>query len=334
MDLLTIDGSIGEGGGQILRTAIAMSAILGKGVRIVNIRKSRPKPGLAVQHVKSIELARDMADASVKGLFTGSTEVEFIPGTIEGGDYSLDMTTAGSITLALQSVLPIAAYAPDPVNLDIIGGTDVKWSPPYDYFENVTLPALRFTGFSATSLLLTRGFYPAGNGHVKVHVKPASLHGFELIEPRGDVISGVSASSRLPPHVAMRQSKAASECLATLGYKTGAIRTDIRNDISTGSSITLFKGFMGGSALGERGVPAEKVGRDAATKLAGELKTGAAVDAHLADQLVIYMALADGNSGFTASNVTDHTLTGIRLLEMMTGRPFQIVKNKVSIIRS
>jgi len=334
MDLMTIDGSIGEGGGQILRTAIAMSAILQKGVRITNIRKSRPRPGLAIQHVKSIELARDMADASVKGLFTGSTEVEFIPGPIKGGDYSINMTTAGSITLALQSVLPIATYAPGPVNLDIIGGTDVKWSPPIDYFENVTLPALRLFGFSAGSSLLARGFYPVGNGHVKVHVKPASLHGIEFIEPYGDVINGVSASSRLPQHVAMRQSRAAGEYLASQGYKTGDIRTDIRNDISTGSSITLFKGFTGGSALGERGIPAEKVGLDAATKLAGELETHAAVDAHLADQLVIYMALADGRSGFSASHITDHTLTGIRLLEMMTGRAFEVVKNKVSIIRS
>ena len=125
-----MDGSIGEGGGQILRTAIALSAILQKSVRIHNIRKARPRPGLGVQHVKSIELARSLCDASVKGLAVGSTEIEFTPGPIKSGDFSINMGTAGSITLALQSILPIAAYAPGQVTLDITGGTDVKWSPP------------------------------------------------------------------------------------------------------------------------------------------------------------------------------------------------------------
>lgn len=333
--LRTVDGSIGEGGGQILRTAIALSAIQQKAVRIVNIRKSRPKPGLGIQHVKSIEIAGEMTDASIDGLRHGSTEVTFDPGPIKAGNFIVHMGTAGSITLTLQSVLPIAAYAPGPITLDITGGTDVKWAPPYDYFHGVTMYALGQFGYHIEASLLARGYFPAGNGRVIVRTLPAKLEGADLIEPRGDVIVGVSASSRLPAHVCERQANAASEYLRSRGYEVGDIRLDIRNDTSTGSGISLCKGFTGGNALGERGKPAEKVGREAASMLAGELQAGAAVDAHLADQLIIYMALAGGPSSIMTSVLSDHTATGLRIVEQMTGRKFEIKKgDKTTLIRS
>lgn len=333
--LLTIDGSIGEGGGQILRTAIALSAIRQKAVRIVNIRKSRPRPGLGIQHVKSIAIAREMTDAVVEGSFHGSTEVTFSPGPIKQGNYAINMGTAGSITIALQSILPIAAYAPGPVKLDLTGGTDVKWSPPFDYFANITVPAIGRFGFRVEPELIARGYFPAGGGRVQVRTTPARLNGIELVEPRDDPISGVSASSRLPPHVTERQAKAAFDLLRSVGYETGDIRLDIRNDASTGSSITLIKGFMGGSALGERGKPAEKVGREAASLLADELRTGAVIDAHLADQLIIYMALAEGPSCIKAGRLTGHAEAGIRIVEQMTGIKFEIEKaDRATIIRS
>lgn len=331
---LTIDGSIGEGGGQILRIAIALSAILQKGVRIVNIRRSRPRPGLGVQHIKSIEIARAMTRATVEGLYPGSTEVVFEPGPIRAGEYVLDMGTAGSITLALQSILPVAAYAPGPVTLDITGGTDVKWAPPYDYFKNVTLPALARFGVHIEPVLISRGFFPVGNGRVKVGIVPGEFHGVEFIEPYGDLVEGSSASSRLPPHVAMRQATAAVNYLKAQGIETGEIGLDVRNDRSTGSSITLYKGYVGSSTLGERGTPAERVGQTAAAMLADALKTGAAVDDHLADQLIIYMGLAGGPSSMAINRVTDHTSAGIRIVEQMTGRKFEILKNKSIIIRS
>lgn len=333
--LLTIDGSVGEGGGQILRTAIALSAIMQKAVRIVNIRKSRPRPGLGIQHVKSIEIARDMTGASVEGLRHGSTEVTFDPGPIKPGNYTINMGTAGSITLALQSILPIAAYAPGPVTLDMTGGTDVKWAPPYDYFHCVTMPALGRFGFHMDASLLARGYFPAGNGRVIVSTVPSALRGADILEPGNGSVEGVSASSRLPPHVCERQAKAAAEYLKSLGYDVGDIKLDIRSDISTGSSITLYKGLAGGSALGERGKTAEKVGREAASQLAGALKSGAAVDAHLADQLIIYMALSEGESCISASRVTEHTAAGIRVVEQMTGKKFEIKRiDDKTLIRS
>jgi RNA 3'-terminal phosphate cyclase (ATP) len=334
MDLATIDGSIGEGGGQVLRTAIALSAILQKGIRIINIRKERPRPGLGIQHVKSMEIARDMTGARATGIYPGSTEAIFIPGPIKAGDYTIRMGTAGSITLALQSILPIAAYAPGPVTLDITGGTDVKWSPSYDYFENVTLPALAMFGFRVESRLISRGYFPVGNGRAVVRASPARLRGLDLTEPVGDRISGVSASSRLPSHVGARQAKAANDYLRSHGYEAGDIKLDVRNGASTGSSITLFKGYIGGSALGERGKSAEKVGQEAASYIVEEQKSGAAVDVHLADQLVIYMALAAGPSSMTVRKVTGHTSAGILVARQMLGRDFEVIEKKVTFIRS
>jgi RNA 3'-terminal phosphate cyclase (ATP) len=334
MEKITIDGSIGEGGGQILRTAIALSSILQKDIRITNIRKSRPRPGLGLQHVKSIELAAALTGAVLKGVHFGSTEVEFMPGQIKSGDFSINMGTAGSITLALQSVLPIAAYAPGPVVLDITGGTDVKWAPPYDYFKNVIVPALKLFGYDIGSTLIKRGYFPIGNGQVIVNLQPAKLYSVDLTSQKGNIVNGISSSSRLPPHVATRQSKAAREYLESCGYEIDEISLDLRNDSSIGSSITLFSGLMGGSALGERGLPAERVGRIAAESLVEELKTGAAVDEHLADQLIIYMALADGCSNITCSKISGHTLTGIGLVELMTGKKFNVSQNKISVIRS
>lgn len=333
MGFFEVDGSYGEGGGQILRSAVALSAILGKGVVVKNVRKGRPRPGLGTQHIKSIELARDICNAEVKGLFPGSTEIQFIPGPIKSGNYSLDIGTAGSITLALQSVIPIACFASGRVTLEVTGGTDVKWSPPYDYFQYVTLPALRRLGIKASSILVSRGYFPVGNGKAILSITPSSLHGTDITRQAGTEISGISTSSRLPLHVTERQAKAASDYLASKGLRVGEIRIDARNDLSTGSSITLYTGFLGSSALGERGLPAENVGRKAAEKLYEEIASGAAVDEHLSDQLIIFMGLAKGRSSFTTSRLSSHASTNMWVVEQMLAKKFEIVKNKNVLIR-
>jgi RNA 3'-terminal phosphate cyclase (ATP) len=334
MDLIEVDGSYGEGGGQILRSAIALSSIIGKGVLIKGIRKNRPRPGLAIQHIKSIELARDMTDARVTGLGIGSTELKFIPGRIKGGSYFLDVGTAGSITLVLQSVMPIANFASSPVLIDIIGGTDVKWSPPFDYLQNVTLPALKKFGFEAELSLIRRGFFPRGGGRVVMKITPSKLHSANITRPEGETVNGVSSSSRLPPHVVERQASAAKKILEQNGYSVGNICLDPRDDPSTGSSITLYKGLIGGNALGERGLPAEKVGEEAASLLIKEIMSGAAVDSYLADQLIPYMALSPGDSKVLTCEITSHATTNIWVVEKLTGKKFTVEKNKMILIRS
>ena len=332
MNLIEVDGSYGEGGGQILRSAVAISAILGKGVVIKNIRKGRPKPGLSVQHIKSIELSGKLCNATIEGLAQGSTEVCFIPEAIVGGYHKLDIGTAGSITLVLQSVLPIACFAPGQVIFEITGGTDVKWSPPYDYFKHVTLPALRLFGVDITTTLIRRGFFPRGDGKAIITLGPSVIHGADISIPSKGEIMGVSASSRLPPHVVERQAKSAKEFLKTKGLDVGDIELDIRDEPSTGSSITLYRGFLGASSLGERGIRAEKVGSEAAKNLYDEIRTCAAVDEHLADQLIIFMGLAKGSSRILASSISSHTSTNIRIVEQMLGKKFEIIKNNGSLI--
>ncbi|OPY25870.1 MAG: RNA 3'-terminal-phosphate cyclase [Methanocella sp. PtaU1.Bin125] len=334
MDLIEIDGSYGEGGGQILRSAIAVSAITGRGVIIRNIRKNRPRPGLGVQHIKSIEMAGRMTGASIEGLAPGSTSITFIPGDIRGGEYSLDLGTAGSISLVLQSVAPIAAFAPSAVTFHVTGGTDVRWSPTVDYFRNVTLHALRSFGLKGELNIESRGFFPVGWGRVTAVIEPSRLRGVAAESPEPPSVRGVSSSSRLPPHVVRRQAEAAQKYLNSLGIEVSGIALDARNDRSTGSSITLFSGFLGGSALGERGLPAEKVGIEAATILANEIESGAAVDPFLCDQLITFMALAEGASVITTGSVTSHAVTNMWVMEQMTNRRFTVEKDRVVYIRS
>jgi RNA 3'-terminal phosphate cyclase (ATP) len=354
--LIRIDGSYGEGGGQIIRTAVALSAVTGTEVTISNIRSNRPKPGLKAQHMSAIRTAADMTGARIWGLKSGSTELTFSPGDISGGHYSIDIGTAGSITLLLQCLMPVASAAQEPVSLDITGGTDVAWSPPIDYMAHVLLPVLAAMGLKCSIELYRRGYYPRGGGRVTATIHPSALRAVELDkeketdtkkeEEEGEeeieiemeketetetekepcIVSGISHSSNLPPHVAQRQADAAATALEKAGYNS-SIDTWAASSPSTGSGITLWCGYTGGSALGKRGLPAEKVGKAAAGEIITELDSWAAVDVHLADQLIPYMGLARGGS-FTVREVSGHTKTNIWVVEQFLGVEFRIEEKK------
>ena len=327
--MIQIDGSYGEGGGQIIRTAVALSAVTGTEVTISNIRINRPKPGLKAQHMTAIRTAANMTGAQVSGLKPGSTELRFSPGDISGGHYSMDIGTAGSITLLLQCLMPVASAAQEPVSLDITGGTDVAWSPPVDYMSHVLLPVLSAMGLKCSIELHRRGYYPRGGGRVTAIIHPSVLEAVDLeIEKENEpcTVAGISHSSNLPPHVAQRQADAAAEALEKAGYSS-SIDTRAASFPSTGSGITLWCGNTGGSALGKRGLPAEKVGKAAAGEIITELGSGGAVDVHLADQLIPYMGLAGGGS-FTMREVSGHTRTNIWVVEQFLGVEFRIEEKK------
>jgi len=343
--LIRIDGSYGEGGGQIIRTAVALSAVTGTEVTISNIRSNRPKPGLKAQHMSAIRTAADMTGARISGLKSGSTELTFSPGDISGGHYNIDIGTAGSITLLLQCLMPVASAAQEPVSLDITGGTDVAWSPPIDYMAHVLLPVLASMGLKCNIRLQRRGYYPRGGGRVTAIIHPSALRAVELDKEketdtkkedemekeRGKekepcTVSGISHSSNLPPHVMQRQADAATVALEKAGYSS-SIDSWAASSPSTGSGITLWCGYTGGSALGKRGLPAEKVGRMAAREIIAELGSWAAVDVHLADQLIPYMGLSRGGS-FTVREVSGHTRTNIWVVEQFLGVEFRIEEKK------
>lgn len=326
--MIEIDGSFGEGGGQIVRTAVALSAVTGKAVRIARIRQGRSKPGLAAQHAQALRALAAICDAGTSGATPGSSEIIFTPGKIRGGRHRIEIGTAGSVTLLLECLLPALLSADGPSSLQIQGGTDVQWSPAIDYFKKVFLPALSTFGAKVSLEVLQRGYYPRGQGEVLLEVEPARLLASHLESPACSgqiiqnhivqniqnnqstqcVVQGVSHCSNLPEHVAARQAESAEQALAQAGFSSQIYREPLRLP-SLGSGITLWSGYKGASSLGERGLPAEKVGRRAAEELIIELKSPATVDVHLADQLIPYLALAGGS--YTVREISLHAKTNI-----------------------
>lgn len=328
---MKLDGSYGEGGGQILRTAVALSAVTGEPVEINNIRKMRPKPGLSAQHVNAVESAAALCDGEVSGCDLHSTSLTFTPGKIKAGIYNIDIGTAGSITLLLQCLMPIALHSPGTVKLNISGGTDVSWSPTIDYLRYVTLFAFSRMGYDCSIRLARRGYYPRGCGGVEAVITPAKL---KIIKFENNVcafVEGISHSSRLPAHVAQRQASAAQKLLQQEGYDTH-ITLEAKEEPSTGSGLTLWCGCAGGSALGKPGLSAEKVGILAAGAVLAELKSKAGVDVYLADQLIPYMALAGGGS-FTTRDISLHTRTNIWVTEQFLDVKFNIQELDTGILR-
>lgn len=329
--MIRIDGSYGEGGGQILRTAISLSCLTGEAVEVYNIRANRPKPGLAAQHLKGIEAAKLISHAEVEGLKIGSTRVIFRPGTLRGGEFRIDIGTAGSVTLILQTVLLPSLAAEKETFFHITGGTDVNWSPPIDYVRNVTFRALREMGVQVGVDLVARGYYPKGGGRVTVRISPSKLRGVEYqrIDER---IGGVSHCSNLPAHITRRQAESAANFLKAHGYEV-EIKTEIRKDFSTGSGITLWSGYKGGSALGEKGKRAETVGEEAARMLVNELRTKAAFDSHLADQIMPFAAVAKGVTEYSTSRITMHQRSNVYVIQEFLGDVVEMSETEVPVVR-
>jgi len=338
--MIDIDGSFGEGGGQIVRTAVALSAVTGKPVHISKIRQGRPKPGLAPQHAHAILALADICRAKTSGIAPGSSEISFSPGEIQGGNYEISIGTAGSTTLLLQCLLPALLRANAPSTVSVQGGTDVQWSPTIDYFCNVFLPSLESFGAEVSLELVKRGYYPQGQGRVVCRIKPSELQAahLELLDPSDAGrdrtkmdIWGLSHCSNLPEHVARRQSDAAVEALRQAGFVAKVAKEVLRLP-STGSGITLWARspgvYIGASSLGRRGLPAEMVGKSAAEELIRELISSASVDIHLADQLVPYLALAGGS--YSTREMSLHTKTNIWTASHFLERKISISRKDIS----
>ena len=339
-EVVIIDGA--SGGGQVLRNAVALSAVTGRAIRVTNVRGSRPKPGLRPQHLAALRAAADLCRAHLDGAEISSRQIEFHPGEFpSGGARRLDVGTAGSLTLVLQCLLPALAQATSESELTLTGGTDVPFSPPFDYFERVLLPALRGMGVPVASELVARGFYPKGGGQAKVQMRPArAITPIAWLERGGiERITGRSFSLGLPDHIARRMQEAACARLQRAGYGETAIEIEVvARGRSEGCGIALEAmcetgARLGGNALGRRGKRAEEVGEEAAEMLLAEIEPGAAVDSHLADQLVVWMARAEGPSEFTTARVTDHLRAAASVAEAMTGARFFLDEGKPVRVR-
>ncbi len=323
--MIDIDGSYGEGGGQVLRTALALASIIGADISISNIRANRPNPGIKAQHLASIETLAKMCDANVEGLHKGSKQITYSPMEIRGIDLCIDIGTAGSITLLLQCIMPAAIYSKENVKLIVKGGTDVAWSPSIDYLQNVTSKALQKMKYKSNMEMIDRGYYPEGGGMVKIEIEPSKIKGYDFEKLRED-ISGVSHCSKLPEHVAQRQASSATDVLKKEGFDCDII-TDCADYRSRGSGITLWSGFAGSISLGKKGLASEKVGQIAANGLLENLHSESAVDIHLADQLIPFLGLAEKGS-LTTSQLSGHLKTNIWLTEQILDVKFEIEESE------
>jgi RNA 3'-terminal phosphate cyclase (ATP) len=312
---LTLDASYGEGGGQVLRSALALAVALERPVRLERIRARRPKPGLRPQHQTVVRALAAVSGAVIEGDEIGSTAIGFAPRGLRGGDYHFDVGTergsAGSVSLLFQSLLLPLSLAHGSSRLTLIGGTHVPWSPSVHYLTGVFLPALRAMGVEASVELRRWGWYPAGGGEVEATIAPAQAIGSFVPEPSPTrTIKGLSAVSRLPRSIAERQRARALERLAGSGLSA---EIDVEEDtkaLSPGTVLFLaVPGRAGFAGLGRRGLPAEKVADDAVDQFLAWIDSGAAIDDHLADQLVPFLALASARSVFTCRTISLHLRT-------------------------
>ncbi|WP_222917198.1 RNA 3'-terminal phosphate cyclase [Natrinema sp. SYSU A 869] len=314
-----LDGS--SAGGQFLRTALALSILENEPVRLENVRGDRSTPGLRNQHLAVLETMAELCDANMSGAELGAETVEFDPGNPTGGEYAVDIGTAGSATLLCNALLPLATVLESPLSVTVTGGTDVAWSPPLDYFRYVKLPIVRRFGIEATCEVDRRGFYPDGGGEVTLQLEPSRPERIEIVEQgplEGLRLYSIESESLADRDVAERQAEGALERLDRELALELMERSEITAESpSPGSALVLRidhgTGIAGFSALGERGKPAERVGEDAADATNRFLEGTAPVDRHMADQLLMFLALAGGRVRVPA--VTEHVETRCELLE-------------------
>jgi RNA 3'-terminal phosphate cyclase (ATP) len=327
---LTIDGSFGEGGGQILRTALALAAILQRPVEIRNIRGGRKKPGLRPQHLAAVKALANVTSAQVRGAYVGSSHLYFEPCQLRGGVYTLDIGTAGSTALVLQAMMPGLLFAKDPSRVTITGGTHVPWSPCFHYLKEVFAPAVSEMGGMVSLEIGPWGWYPKGGGRVVASISPVGGLSALKRTNRGSLkgIYVLSAVSNLPAGIGERQQDQVLKRLQAQGY--APTRIELLKGPSPGPGTVVFlkpefeKGAAAFTSLGKRGKPAETVADEACSAFFEFTASEAAVDSHLADQLVLYMALAEGRSCFVAETITEHLLTNIWVIEQFLPVAFEV----------
>jgi RNA 3'-phosphate cyclase len=321
---LEINGALGEGGGQVLRSSLTLSVLTERPIFIRNIRLNRSKHGLLAQHLKSVDAAAAVSNAQVEGAALGSTSLTFRPSKIRSGRYKFDIGTAGATSLVFQTIFLPLSRASASSSVIITGGTHVQWSPCYHYLEKQWLPYMHLMGFDTDVELNTAGFYPQGGGRIDTVIRPATtITPLNLIE-RGKLIrlTGISAVANLSRGIAERQKHQALGRLVSIAGALG--QPDIQIKVhqlpssTKGTLLLLLAEFENGSAcyyaLGELGKPAERVADEAVDALLAFLNTQAALDHYLADQLLLPLSFAAGVSILHTNQISQHLLTNAEII--------------------
>jgi RNA 3'-terminal phosphate cyclase (ATP) len=316
--MLEIDGSLGEGGGQIIRTSVALSLITGKPCRIYNVRARREKPGLKPQHLTAVNAAAQIGGAEVEGAGVGAREFTFSPGLVTPGQYHFAIGTAGATMLVLQTILPPLMIANEPSVITLEGGTHNKHAPPFDFLQKTFLPLVNRTGPHVQIELERYGFYPPGGGRINVYIEPRTEPKPLEIEERGEIQERCARALvvKLPPSIAERELNIIRE---HLGWADEELQIETSDNALSPGNVVMIEIRSQHlteviTSVGERGLPAEQVAERAALEAAHYLNAGAPVGEHLADQLLIPLALARGGS-FTTLPPSLHTTTNIEIIK-------------------
>ncbi|MBI4173333.1 MAG: RNA 3'-phosphate cyclase [Candidatus Aenigmarchaeota archaeon] len=338
--MINIDGAAMEGGGSIVRLACALAAITFEPVTVANIRAGRPKPGLRQQHLEGLKALAGLSGGRLEGAHEGSERVVFSPGSSGKADIEVQISTAGSVGLVFQTLAPLALVLDKPARVAVKGGaTFGKYAPPLTYTKDAFLPLLKQMGYAAKIEIVRHGFYPVGGAEAAITLEPtSSLRPLIRTEFAAESVKVVSVSSAAlqARKVAERQAAAAEEALAKLGKHVDK-ETVYQQTACPGSGIVALahgsSSVIGADVIGELRKTAEEVGWQAGAQLVGTVGSGAAVDEHMADQLLLFMAMAPGKSEITVPAITSHARTNMWLIEKMTearfscidGRPARII---------
>jgi len=331
--VIVLDGSQGEGGGQILRTSVSLAAALGRSVRVTGIRARRQRPGLRPQHLTALRATAAICRADLTGADIGSMDITFRPGAIRSGSYRFDIGTAGSAVLVLQTVLPALLLAEGDSDVTVTGGTHNPLAPCFEYFRDVFGVLASASNLQMYVEMVRPGFYPGGGGEIRMQVR--GVGSVDNVEPivltdRGELrrIEGLSAASEsLPAHIIERQASRASRLLAEARHPVSFERAAWETD-SPGTVVFLravfAKAIAGSFALGARGKPAERVADEAVEELLAFIDSPGAVDRHAGDQLLTILALCPHESRYVTQRLTSHLRTNADVVTQVTGRGIDV----------
>jgi len=333
-----IDGGAKSGSGTIVRYSVALASLLGKEIKIQNIRQRRDKPGLRAQHLKVIQACAEMCHGVVENAAVGSKEITYIPREkFKGGEYHWDIGTAGSTTMFAQALLPLACFAEKPSKFRLEGGLFQDFAPSAYHMKFVLLPLLKKMGIQAELEIIRPGYVPKGKGIIEIEVEPVEkLKPFNLIE-QGKItsINGIALSSHLEEKkVSQRMAQECRKTLNAQGYKAEITEIYDESSLQEGAALAIYADTSSGSVIGSDragrpGRRSESIGRYVAQNFMEDINTGATVDRYIADQLIIYAGLAEGTTRYSIPRITEHVETNLWLIEEFLGARTKISGNLI-----